>query len=87
MTAKACTVSLKKRYLFSHHYLLERPFTTIYTTKVWFAAEQIMTAALKRRKRNNRNKLEMELEGISPLIQDLREAVTEICLIPTDAQD
>ncbi|MGN6533739.1 MAG: hypothetical protein ACTHK0_18510 [Ginsengibacter sp.] len=85
--SKSLHRELKEKIPFFLHYLLELPFTTIYTTKTWFAAEQIMTTALRRVKRYCRNKLEMELEGILLSIQDLSEALTEICLTPTDAQD
>lgn len=52
---------LKQEISFFIHYLIQRPFTTQPTTRMWFRADQLATPALKRVKRYNRNKLEVEM--------------------------
>ncbi|MEI6947327.1 hypothetical protein V9K67_09045 [Paraflavisolibacter sp. H34] len=69
------------------HYLLERPFTTQCTTRMWFRPDQLATAALKKVKRYNRNKLEVEMAGLLLHIMDNREGIVEVCFCVSDMQD
>ncbi|MEO6000939.1 MAG: primase-helicase family protein [Chitinophagaceae bacterium] len=68
------------------HYLIERPFTTQHTTRMWFRPEQLVTAALKRIKRFNRNKLEVEMSQLLLSILDSRESVMKISFTLSDIQ-
>jgi hypothetical protein len=68
------------------NYLLERPFTTNSVTRMWFLPEQLITPALKRVKRYNRNKLEVEMSQILLMIVDQKE-LSEICFSLSDMQD
>ncbi len=68
------------------HYLLNRPFTTACTTRMWFSPEQIATGALKRVKKYNRNKLEVEMAQIILTITDQKE-LSEICFCLSDMQE
>jgi hypothetical protein len=68
------------------HYLIERPFTTQPATRMWFRPEQLTTPALKRVKRYNRNKLEVEMSQILLNIIDQKE-LSEICFSLSDMQD
>jgi hypothetical protein len=61
------------------NYLVERPFTTQSTTRMWFQPAQISTPALKRVKRYNRNKLEVEVAQLLLFISDTKEPVDYIC--------
>jgi hypothetical protein len=67
-------------------YLIERPFTTNSATRMWFRPEQLTTTALKRVKRYNRNKLEVEMSQILMMIIDHKE-LSEICFSLSDMQD
>jgi hypothetical protein len=78
---------LKNEIPFFIHYLIERPFVTQPTTRMWFRAEQIATAALKHIKRFNRNRLESEMAQILLHILDTKETVSEICFCLSDMQD
>src|ERR1019366_5402004 len=55
---------LQEEIPFFLSYLIERPYSTKSTTRMWFRPEQIATQALKRVKRYNRNKLEVEMSQI-----------------------
>lgn len=68
------------------HYLINRPYTTQSTTRMWFRPEQLTTPALKRIKRYNRNKLEVEMAQLLLFLLDQREA-EEICFCVADMQD
>jgi hypothetical protein len=68
------------------NYLIERPFTTTSATRMWFRPEQLTTPALKRVKRYNRNKLEVEMSQILVMIIDHKE-LSEICFSLSDMQD
>src|SRR4051812_14290194 len=46
------------------HYLINRAFTTACRTRMWFAPDQLTTAALKRVKQYHRNKLEVEMAQV-----------------------
>ena len=72
---------LKIEILVFIHYLIERPFTTQHTTRMWFRPDQLATAALKRIKRFNRNKLEVEMSQLLLSILDSRESVMEISVV------
>jgi Family of unknown function (DUF5906) len=69
------------------NYLVEKPFTTCCITRMWFRPEQIDTAALKRVKRYNRNKLEVEVAQLLLFILDSRENPESICFCVSDIQD
>jgi Family of unknown function (DUF5906) len=69
------------------HYLLDRPFATVSTTRMWFTPQQISTPALKRVKRYHRNKLEAEVAQLFQFILDTREATETICFCVSDVQD
>src|SRR5207237_674530 len=62
------------------------PFTTPSATRMWFRPEQLITPALKRVKRYNRNKLEEEMSQILVMIIDQKE-LSEICFSLSDMQD
>jgi hypothetical protein len=68
------------------HYLIERPFATTCTTRMWFTPDQITTGALKKVKKYNRNKLEVEMAQIILTITDQKE-LTEICFSLSDMQE
>jgi hypothetical protein len=76
---------LKQEIAFFIHYLIERPFTTQPVTRMWFRPEQIVTSALKRVKKYNRNKLEVEMAQILLTIVDQKE-LREICFSLSDMQ-
>lgn len=78
---------LKKEIPFFYHYLLERPFKTQPTTRMWFRADQIATAALKHIKRFNRNRLESEMAQILLNIIDSKETIQQICFCISDMQE
>jgi hypothetical protein len=69
------------------HYLIERPFTTQHTTRMWFRPEQLVTNALKRIKGFNRNKLEVEMSQLLLSILDSKESMKEISFTLNDMQD
>jgi hypothetical protein len=69
------------------NYLVERPFTTQSTTRMWFQPAQISTPALKRVKRYNRNKLEVEVAQLLQFILDSKEPVESISFCVSDIQD
>jgi hypothetical protein len=69
------------------HYLVQRPFTTLASSRMWFCPEQIATAALQRIKRFNQNKLEGEIVQILLFFLDNREGVQEIAFCISDVQD
>jgi hypothetical protein len=69
------------------HYLLERPFSTQASFRMWFRPEQIATAALQRVKRYHRNKLEGEVAQILLYLLDQRPEAQEICFCIQDVQD
>ena len=77
---------LKEEIAFFIHYLIERPFTTQPATRMWFKPEQIVTSALKRVKKYNRNKLEVEMAQILLTIVDQKE-LSEICFSLSDMQE
>jgi hypothetical protein len=77
---------LKEEIPFFVSYLIERPFTTNSATRMWFRPEQLTTTALKRVKRYNRNKLEVEMSQILMMIIDHKE-LSEICFSLSDMQD
>lgn len=77
---------LKQEIAFFIHYLIQRPFTTQPTTRMWFRPEQIVTSALKRVKKYNRNKLEVEMAQILLTMVDQKE-LSEICFSLSDMQD
>jgi hypothetical protein len=68
------------------NYLIERPFTSQSATRMWFRPEQLTTPALKRVKRYNRNKLEVEMSQILMTITDQKE-LSELCFSLSDMQD
>lgn len=78
---------LKKDIPFFIHYLIHRPFTTLPTTRMWFRVEQLVTPALKRVKRYNRNKLEVEMAQLLLSILDVKESIEEIQFSLSDMQD
>ncbi|HEX8358166.1 MAG TPA: hypothetical protein VF610_12165 [Segetibacter sp.] len=53
---------------------------------MWFTPDQITTGALKRVKKYNRNKLEVEMAQIILTIKDQKE-LSEICFSLSDMQD
>jgi len=77
---------LKQEIAFFIHYLIERPFITQPATRMWFRPEQILTSALKRVKKYNRNKLEVEMAQILLTMVDQKE-LSEICFSLSDMQD
>ncbi|TDH23979.1 helicase [Segetibacter sp. 3557_3] len=78
---------LKSEIAFFIHYLLERSFTTQRSTRMWFRPDQLATPALKRVKRYNHNKLEVEMAQMLLLILDVKEGVEEICFSLSDIQE
>jgi hypothetical protein len=54
---------------------------------MWFRADQLATPALKRVKRYNRNKLEVEMAQLLLSILDIKEGVEEIQFSLSDIQD
>jgi len=84
---KELLAELKAEIPFFIHYLVERPFTTKASSRMWFRADQIVTAALQRVKRFNRNKLEGEVAQLLLFILDNREGVESIHFCITDVQD
>src|SRR4051794_9995120 len=56
-------------------FLIQRPFTTHPVSRMWFRPEQLSTAALKRVKRYNRNKLEVEMAQLLLSVLDAKEGV------------
>ncbi len=83
---KNLLAQLKQEIAFFIHYLIERPFTTQPVTRMWFRPEQIVTSALKRVKKYNRNKLEVEMAQILLTIVDQKE-LREICFSLSDMQE
>jgi hypothetical protein len=77
---------LQTEISFFIHYLLNRPFTTECTTRMWFTPEQITTRALKRVKKYNRNKLEVEMAQILLNIVDQKE-LSEVCFCLSNMQE
>ena len=63
---------LQKEIPFFLNYLIERPYSTKSTTRMWFRPEQITTPALQKVKRYNRNKLEVEMSQILLFILDTK---------------
>ncbi len=78
---------LKQEISFFIHYLIQRPFTTQPTTRMWFRPEQLATPALKRVKRYNRNKLEVEMAQLLLSILYVKEGIEEIQFSLSDIQD
>lgn len=78
---------LKVEIPFFIHYLIQRPFSTQPTTRMWFRADQLATPALKRVKRYNRNKLEVEMAQLLLSIIDIKESVEELHFSLSDMQD
>ncbi|MDH7464136.1 DUF5906 domain-containing protein [Chitinophagaceae bacterium 26-R-25] len=78
---------LKNEIPFFIHYLIERPFASPPSTRMWFRPEQIATAALKHIKRYNRNRLETEMAQILLHIIDTKETVQTVCFCISDMQD
>lgn len=68
------------------HFLIEKPFSTQPLTRMWFRADQISTAALKRVKRYNKSKLETEMALVLLTILDSREQEEEISFCIADMQ-
>ena len=79
--------ALQKEIPFFLNYLIARPYSTKATTRMWFRPEQITTPALKKVKRYNRNKLEVEMSQILLFILDSKETIKEICFCLSDMQD
>jgi hypothetical protein len=77
---------LKKEIPFFVNHLINRPFNTQPTTRMWFTANQIATASLQHIKRCNRNKLQFEMAQILLHILDSKEVPEEICFCTTDMQ-
>lgn len=69
------------------YYLIERPYFTQSTTRMWFRPDQLVTPALKKIKSYNRNRLETEMAQILSTIIDQKEEVEEICFCISDMQD
>src|SRR4051812_1713775 len=69
------------------HYLIQRPFTTHPVTRMWFRPDQLSTGALRRVKRYNRNKLEVEMAQLLLSILDAKEGIQEITFSLSDMQD
>ncbi len=69
------------------NYLIERPFSTMATSRMWFRPEQLATPALKRVKKYNRNKLEAEMSQILLFIIDTMDNAKEISFCVSDMQD
>src|ERR1019366_3838711 len=65
----------------------ERPFAIQPTSRMWFRPEQLSTPALKRVKRYNCNKLEVEMSHLLLSILDVKESIQEICFSLSDIQD
>lgn len=78
---------LKGEIPFLIHYLIERPYHTQPTTRMWFSAGQITTPILKHIKRLNRNRLETEMAQVLLFILDNREGAEEINFCISDVQD
>ncbi|GAA3557813.1 primase-helicase family protein [Snuella lapsa] len=66
------------------HFLVTRELSSRHVTRMWFQPQQIMTKALLRLIRNNRNRAEKELASILLSAMEHLE-VDEIHLCPTDA--
>jgi hypothetical protein len=77
---------LKKEIPAFLQYLIERPFSTQPATRMWFRAEQLSTAALKRVKRYNKSKLETEMALVLLTILDSREEEEGISFCLADMQ-
>lgn len=71
---------------FLMNYLINRPFSTACTTRMWFRPEQIATSALKKVKAYNRNKLEVEIAQLLMIIVDQKDDVDEVCFCVSDLQ-
>src|SRR4051812_20549365 len=69
------------------NYLIQRPFTTRPVSRMWFRPEQLSTPALKRVKKYNRNKLEVEMAQLLLSILDLKDGIEEIHFSLSDVQD
>jgi hypothetical protein len=78
---------LQKEIPFFLSYLIARPYSTKPASRMWFRPEQITTPALKKVKRYNRNKLEVEMSQILLFILDSKETIKEICFCLSDMQD
>lgn len=78
---------LQSEIPFLLNYLIERPFSTMATTRMWFRPEQLATLALKRVKKYNRNKLEAEMSQILLFIIDTMDNAKEISFCVSDMQD
>jgi hypothetical protein len=78
---------LKNEIPFFIQYLLERPFKTQATTRMWFGAHQLATPALKHIKQFNRNRLETEMAQMLLNILDLKDNIDEIAFCISDMQD
>lgn len=68
------------------HYLINRPFATSCTTRMWFMPGQIATPALKKVKAYNRNKLEVEIASVLMTLMDQKDEVEEVCFCVSDVQ-
>ncbi len=68
-------------------FLINRVFSTKSTSRMWFRPEQIATPALKRIKRYNRNRLEIEMAQILLFVLDTKEDIEEIHFSLSDMQD
>jgi hypothetical protein len=68
-------------------YLIERPLTTQPTTRMWFRADQLQTASLKRVIRYNRNKVEVEMAQLLLFILDRKDNPKQIDFTLTDIQE
>lgn len=79
--------ALQAEIPFFLNYLIERPFSTKATTRMWFRPEQLVTHALKRVKRYNRNNLEVEMSQILLFIIDTMDNAREISFCISDMQD
>lgn len=69
------------------HYLIERPFTTRSTTRMWFRADQLQTPSPKRVIRYNRNKLEIEMAQLLLLILDTKDNPGQLQFTLSDVQE
>lgn len=76
-----------KEIPFLLHYLLERPYSTKPTTRMWFHPSQLITPALRKIKSYNRNQIETEIAQILLSILDEEEKADELRFCIGDVQD
>lgn len=68
------------------NYLIELPFSTQKTTRMWFTPKQLLTTALIKVKLYNKNTLQVEMAQSLLSILDSNDDISEICFSLTDIQ-